>query len=87
MKGSESEDVSIVFIGSLKSIRGSEFTNLAYQDNYNSNYRIIKNTTSLNSKLSLMEQSSCLGLLLKIFSILPLMIRSHIGSCRMIGLL
>lgn len=36
LKGLQSEEVSIVFHGELESVKGTTFTNIAYQDNYNS---------------------------------------------------
>lgn len=36
MKDSQNAEVSLVFHGELESIKGATFTNIAYQDNYNS---------------------------------------------------
>lgn len=36
LKGSQSEEVALVFHGALESVKGATFTNIAYQDNYNS---------------------------------------------------
>ena len=46
LKDSPNPEVFIVFHGELESIKGATFTNIAYQDNYNSTMRVMQIITS-----------------------------------------
>lgn len=60
LKASQNAEVSIVFHGELESIKGATFTNIAYQDNYNSKTRVMQIIISLRSNnLSPMGLFSC----------------------------